>query len=109
MKKLLKTIFSIEIMTVFLIFMALSCAVATFMENDFGPLGSKSFIYGQTWFELIMLILTVGIIFNINWSKMYKKEKFFMFMIHISLIFIFALVHLYISFSLQLIDQMVNQ
>ena len=33
MNKLLKTIFSIEIMTVFMTFMALSCAIATFIEN----------------------------------------------------------------------------
>ena len=89
MGKLLRVIFSIEVMTVFLMFMALSCAVATFIENDFGPLGSKSFIYNQTWFELIMLILTIGIAFNIIWFKMYKKEKFFLFMIHISLVLIF--------------------
>lgn len=89
MGKLLRVIFSIEVMTVFLMFMALSCAVATFIGNDFGPLGSKSFIYNQTWFELIMLILTIGIAFNIIWFKMYKKEKFFLFMIHISLVLIF--------------------
>ncbi len=89
MNKLLKTIFSIEIMTVFMTFMALSCAIATFIENDFGPLGSRSFVYGQTWFELIMLILAIGVIFNIIWFKMYEKKKFFIFMIHISLVFIF--------------------
>ena len=90
MNKLLKTIFSIEIMTVFMTFMALSCAIATFIENDFGPLGSKSFVYGQTWFELILLILTIGVISNIIWFKMYQKKKFFIFMIHISLVFIFV-------------------
>jgi hypothetical protein len=90
MNKILKNVFSLEVMSVFMIFLALSCAVATFIENDFGPLGSKSFIYGQTWFELIMLILTIGVIFNIIWFKMYKKEKFFIFMIHISLVFIFV-------------------
>ncbi|MBD3829710.1 MAG: cytochrome c biogenesis protein ResB, partial [Arcobacter sp.] len=90
MNKILRNVFSLEVMSVFMIFLALSCAVATFIENDFGPLGSKSFIYGQTWFELIMLILTIGVIFNIIWFKMYKKEKFFIFMIHISLIFIFV-------------------
>ena len=78
-----------EIITVLLIFMALSCAVGTFVENDFGPLGSKSLVYGQTWFEIIMLMLTLGVIFNIIWFKMYKLKKFFIFMIHISLIFIF--------------------
>ncbi|WP_152057415.1 cytochrome c biogenesis protein [Aliarcobacter butzleri] len=84
-----KNIFSMQIMTIFLIFMALACAVATFVENDFGVLGAKSFVYGQTWFEFIMLILTVGIAVNIIIFKMYRKNKFFTFLIHISIIFIF--------------------
>ena len=89
MNKLLKTIFSMEIMTIFLIFMALSCSIATFIENDFGPLGSKAFVYGQIWFEFVMAILILGIIFHIIWFKMYTKKKFFIFMIHIALVSIF--------------------
>lgn len=89
MNKILKSLFSIQAMTVLLIFMAISCALATFVENDFGPLGAKSFVYGQTWFETIMLLLTIGVVLNIIWFKMYKKDKFFMLMIHISLVFIF--------------------
>lgn len=89
MKKLTKSLFSIEVMTVLLLLMAFTCAIATFIENDFGPLGSKSFVYGQTWFETIMLLLTIGVVFNIIWFKMYKKDKFFILMIHTSFIFIF--------------------
>ncbi len=89
MKKIIKTFFGMELMTVLMLFFAFSCAVATFVENDYGPLGAKSFIYGQTWFETIMLLLTIGVIFNIFWFKMYKKEKFLILMIHISFIFIF--------------------
>ena len=89
MNKIFKSLFSMQAMMVLLIFMAISCAMATFVENDFGPLGAKSLVYGQTWFETIMLILTLGIIFNIIYFKMYKKDKFFMLMIHISLVFIF--------------------
>lgn len=90
MNKLLKILFSMEIMTIFLLFMAFACASATFIENDFGPLGSKAFVYGQTWFEFVMLVLTIGIIFHIIWFKMYAKKRFFMFMIHISLVLIFT-------------------
>lgn len=88
MKKILKSFFSMQAMIVLLFFMAVSSALATFVENDFGPLGAKSFVYGQTWFELIMLILVIGIVFNIVWFKMYKKEKFFILFIHISFVFI---------------------
>ncbi|RBQ29131.1 cytochrome c biogenesis protein CcsA [Aliarcobacter vitoriensis] len=89
MTNFFKNLFAMPVMIIFLIFMALACAVATFIENDFGVLGAKSFVYGQTWFELIMLILTIGIAFNIILFKMYKKNKFFTFLIHISIIFIF--------------------
>ncbi|PLY04360.1 MAG: cytochrome C biogenesis protein [Arcobacter sp.] len=88
MKKLLKNILSIEIMSVLMLLMAFSCAIATFIENDYGTLGARSFVYGQTWFETIMVFLTIGIVANIIWFKMYKIKKFFIFMIHISFIFI---------------------
>ncbi|WP_418185012.1 cytochrome c biogenesis protein CcsA [Aliarcobacter vitoriensis] len=89
MTNFFKNLFAMPVMIIFLIFMALACAVATFIENDFGVLGAKSFVYGQTWFELIMIILTIGIAFNIILFRMYKKNKFFIFLIHISIIFIF--------------------
>ncbi len=73
MKKLLKNILSLEIMTVLLLALAFSCAIATFIENDFGTLGAKSVVYGQTWFETIMVLLTLGIVANIIWFKMYKN------------------------------------
>ena len=67
-----KSLLSLEVMMVALVFLALSCAVATFIENDYGPIGSKSFIYGQTWFEAILTLLTLGIIANIFIFKMYQ-------------------------------------
>ena len=89
MKRTLKKILGLEVMIVLLLFLAFTCAIATFIENDFGALGAKSFIYGQTWFESVMLILVIGVIANIIWAKMYKKEKFFTLLIHTSLVFIF--------------------
>ena len=77
MKKIFRTILSMEVMIVLLLFMAFACAVATFVENDYGTLGAKSFIYGQTWFESIMMLLTIGVVANIIWFKMYKIKKFF--------------------------------
>jgi len=89
MTNFFKNLFTMPIMITFLIFMALALALATFIENDFGVLASKSFVYGQTWFEFIMLILTIGIVVHIITFKMYKKSKFFTFIIHISIVFIF--------------------
>jgi cytochrome c-type biogenesis protein CcsB len=88
LKKFLHSLFSIEAMSVLMLLMAFSCALGTFIENDYGTLAAKSFIYGQTWFEIIMILLTLGALFNILWFKMYKIKKFFIFFIHISFAFI---------------------
>ena len=88
MKKLLKNILSIETATVLMLLFAFSCAVATFIENDYGTLAVRSFVYNKTWFELIMLILVISSLANIIWFKMYKIKKFFIFFIHISFAFI---------------------
>lgn len=88
MKKIFKILTSIEIMVVLLLFLAFTCAIATFIENDFGPLGAKSFIYGTTWFESILVLLVIGIIANIFYFKMYSKKKFPILMIHVSLVFL---------------------
>ena len=88
MKKILKNLFSMEIITVFMLLFAFACAVGTFVENDYGTLAARSFVYNQTWFELIMVVLTIGAIANIIWFKMYKIKKFFIFFIHISFAFL---------------------
>lgn len=77
-----------EIITVFMLLFAFACAVGTFVENDYGTLAARSFVYNQTWFELIMVVLTIGAIANIIWFKMYKIKKFFIFFIHISFAFL---------------------
>lgn len=88
MNRLLKNIFSIEIIIVFMILMALASAIATFIENDYGTLAAKSFVYKQLWFEAIMVFLTLGIIANIIWFKMYNRKKIFILLIHVSFVFI---------------------
>ena len=65
-----------EIITVFLIFMALSLLWLHLLKMTLVHLALNLFVYGQTWFEFIMLFLTIGVIFNIIWFKMYKKDKF---------------------------------
>ncbi|MCP4971085.1 MAG: cytochrome c biogenesis protein CcsA [Arcobacter sp.] len=88
MKKLIKILSSLELMIVLLLLLAFVCAIATFIENDFGPLGAKSFIYGTSWFEAILVFLTISVIVNIFYFKMYSKNKFTVMMIHVSLVFL---------------------
>ncbi len=79
MSDILKTAWQILIsmkMMVFLILVfALSCAVATFIENDHGIETSWALVYGSAWFELIQILLGVTLVANIFKFKLYKRKK----------------------------------
>jgi cytochrome c-type biogenesis protein CcsB len=77
-----------QAMAVLLILFALSCAVATFIENDFGTQSAWAVIYASWWFEFIQVLLGANLFYNILSFKLYKKEKFPALIFHISLLFI---------------------
>ncbi|MFV0482346.1 MAG: cytochrome c biogenesis protein CcsA [Campylobacteraceae bacterium] len=88
MKFLSKTLFSMPAMAVMLLIFALSCAVATFIENDFGTETAWAVVYNAWWFELIQVLLGVNLIYNIIRFKLYKKEKLPSFIFHFGMILI---------------------
>ena len=61
MKKISLFLFSSWFMGVLFVVFALSMAIATFIENDFGAAVELKCVYGSTWFELILLLLVVNI------------------------------------------------
>ena len=69
MKKISKFLFSPWFMGVLFIIFALSMAIATFIENDFGAAVSLKWVYGTKWFELILLLLVVNLIGQIFINK----------------------------------------
>jgi cytochrome c-type biogenesis protein CcsB len=88
MKKILNTLFSMELMGLLIIAFAVSSGVATFIENDFGTPASKAVVYNAWWFEAIMALLCVNLIANVFKYKMYRPEKLVIFTFHISFIVI---------------------
>jgi cytochrome c-type biogenesis protein CcsB len=88
MKKILNTLFSMELMGLLIIAFAVSSGVATFIENDFGTPASKAVVYNAWWFEAIMVLLCVNLVANIFKYKMYRPEKLVVFTFHISFIVI---------------------
>ncbi len=101
MKKIYKFFISMPTMAVLLIMYATAMAVATFVENDYGAIVSKHFIYQAWWFELIQLLLTINMIGNIFKYKLYKKEKWSILTFHVAFIIILigAGITRYISFE----------
>jgi len=88
MTKLLNIISSMALVSVMLLLFAISAAVATFVENDYGTETAKALVYNARWFEAIMLILAISLTANIIKQKLYTKEKLGSFLMHSSFIII---------------------
>ncbi|MBT7827247.1 MAG: cytochrome C biogenesis protein, partial [Bacteroidetes bacterium] len=101
MKRLKTILFSLPLSGILLMLFAIAIAVATFIENDFGTRAAKSVIFNAKWFELLLLLLTINLIGSVFKEKMYRKEKFAIFLFHISFIVILfgAAITRYISYE----------
>ncbi len=75
-------------MALLLILYAVSMAVATFVENDYGAPVAQHAIYKAWWFELIQVLLIINMIGNVFKYKLYKKEKYSILLFHVAFIII---------------------
>lgn len=101
MKILSKIFFSMETMGFLILIFASSIGVATFIENDFGTQASKAVVYNAWWFNILMLWLSANLIANIFRYKLYRRQKFPIFLFHISFLIILlgSAITRYISFE----------
>jgi len=78
-----------QMMGVLIILFAFSIGTATFIENDFGTPAARALVYDAWWFELMLLLLTINLAVNIFRYKLFKKEKWSVFLFHAAFIVIF--------------------
>ncbi len=87
MKKILSTIFSMEIMGMSLLVMAFSIGFATFVEHRYSTIAAKGLIYNAWWFELIHVYAMCTLTFNIFKHQMYKNGHLGSLVFHSAFIF----------------------
>ncbi len=99
--KFITFLFSMRLMAIMILLFFVAIGYATFIENDFGTQTAKALIYNTTWFELIIVLLSINMISNINRYKLWRKEKWPVLLFHISFIMIVigAGVTRYVSFE----------
>ena len=92
-------------MTVGLILFLVGIGAATFIESIYGIQSAKILIYNATWFEILLVYLSLNLLSNIFKHKMFQREKIAMFMFHLSfLIIVFgAAITRYVSFEGQMV------
>lgn len=73
-------------MSISILAFAIAMAVATFIENDYGTPTAKAVIYNTKWFELIMVLLVINFIGNVFKYRLFRKEKWPVFLFHIAFV-----------------------
>ena len=88
-------------MGLILVALAVSIAVATFIENDFGSETARSHIYNATWFELLFLLGSINLLGSMIIHRVFRKSKLTILVFHLSfiLIIIGAAITRYLGFT----------
>jgi cytochrome c-type biogenesis protein CcsB len=103
-KKLANILFSTRLTSILFIAFAAAMATGTFLDagQDMSPTPySRNLIYSTWWFEGIMVFFIINFVGNVFRYRLYKKEKWATFILHLSFIFILlgAFITRYASFE----------
>ncbi|MDX9775058.1 MAG: cytochrome c biogenesis protein CcsA [Petrimonas sp.] len=90
MKKIFDALFSMHLTVVLLLMFALSTAVATFIENDYGTLAARVAVYEATWFEILLAILAVNLAGSLVMHHSWNRKRYALFLFHLAFIIIFV-------------------
>lgn len=88
MQKFLSFLFSMQLAGIFLLVLALSMAVATFVENDFGTLAAFELVYDAWWFEALLALFCINLIGAVIRKKLLQRKKYGAFLFHIAMVVI---------------------
>lgn len=101
LRKALVFLFNTRAATLYIALFALSIGVATFIENDFGTSSAQKFIYKTGWFELLLLLFSGSIVYNIVQFRMVQQKKWALLLFHAAILVILlgALITRYFSYE----------
>lgn len=88
MSKIIKLLASPLMMASLVIALAVACAFATFIENDYGTTVARLLIYEAWWFEVIFGLLAINFIAMIFDRKLYQTKKFMVMLFHLGFVII---------------------
>lgn len=87
-ESLLSIFYSFWVILPIMFFYALSCAVATFIENDYGTIAARAIVYNSWWFALLHIYLIVAFIASFIHYRSLPRKKYASALLHLSFIII---------------------
>ena len=88
MTKFLSKLLNTRAAGVYILLFALSIAVGTFVENDFGTSSAQKVIYRARWFELLLFLFCASLIYNMIKFRMIKQKRWALLSFHLSMVII---------------------
>ncbi len=88
LKKITSFLLSTSAAGLYLILIAGAIGAATFIENDFGTSSAQKVVFKTRWFELLLLLFGLSLIFNIVRFRMIQQKKWTIFTFHAAMIVI---------------------
>ena len=75
LKRFFQFFLSVKLASLLLLIFAAVIGVATFIENDFGRVTAKALIYSKWWFELILFMLLINLIYNLKRYNLFTQIR----------------------------------
>ena len=72
----------------YILLFAIAIGVGTFIENDYGTSSAQKLIYKAKWFELLLLMFSIAILYNIYKFRMIPQKKWALLLFHLSMVII---------------------
>lgn len=92
-----KILTSYKTVFILLSILAIGAACGTFIENDFGTQRARELVYDTIWYEAILFLSSLVLLFIIHKTKMYKVKARFVFHIAFVVILIGAALTRYLA------------
>ncbi len=90
MKKLVKSLFSMQSTAALLVLFAVAIAYATFIENRYGTATARILIYNALWLEILFFLLAVNLAGSLFVGNLLSKGRWPVALFHISFLVILA-------------------
>ena len=88
LERLFKNFFAMRYISMALLLFLLAIGSATFLESIYGIQTAKIVVYNSTWFTLLLIYLSFGLISNIFTYQMWQAKKIALFSFHIAFLII---------------------
>jgi len=85
---MLNKLFSMRVAVILMLIFAISIGTATFIENDYGTQTARALVYNAKWFEVLLFYFSATVLYNIIRFKMYRRQKWGQFTLHIALLLV---------------------